>query len=197
MRRDGTRVPISISSTLIETDGRPTAVLAVIHDLSERKRASNALLESEQRFRGSFESAAIGMALVAPDGRFLEVNRPSANRRLRRGDASSLTFQEITHPDDLELDLDNVRRMLAGEISSYQMEKRYLHATRTSRLGRSSASRSSAAPTARRCTSSPDPGHHEQKTALRRARASAGAAPGGAALAQIGGWGTARRRDGR
>ena len=50
-------------------------MLAIVSDLSEQNRTSDALLESERRFRGSFESASIGMALVAPDGRFLEINR--------------------------------------------------------------------------------------------------------------------------
>jgi PAS domain S-box-containing protein len=68
------------------------------------------------------------MALVAPDGRFLQVNASLCE--LTGYPAEELvtkTFQEITHPDDLELDLDYVRQMLAGEIRTYQMEKRYFH----------------------------------------------------------------------
>jgi PAS domain S-box-containing protein len=68
------------------------------------------------------------MALVAPDGRFIQVNDAlceivgySAAELVERG------FQEITHQDDLEADLEYVRQLLAGEISSYQMEKRYVH----------------------------------------------------------------------
>lgn len=132
LRRDGTQVPISISSTLIETEGEIAGVLGIVHDLSERRRATRAeraLLESERRFRGSFESAAIGMALVSTDGRFLDVNQALCD--LLGYDAAtlvSLTFQEITHPDDLELDLDYTARVLSGELRSYHMEKRYLHA---------------------------------------------------------------------
>ena len=87
------------------------------------------LLESERRFHDSFESASIGMALVAPDGRFLEINR--AFCELVGYDAETMTggtFQQITHPDDLALDLDYLRRTLAGELGSYQMEKRYIRA---------------------------------------------------------------------
>jgi PAS domain S-box-containing protein len=79
-------------------------------------------------FQNAFEHAAIGMALVAPDGKWLRVNRSiceitgySETELLER------SFQDITHPDDLDLDLANVEKMLAGQIDGYQMEKRYLH----------------------------------------------------------------------
>ncbi|WP_435011339.1 PAS domain-containing protein [Tundrisphaera lichenicola] len=90
---------------------------------------ANALLrEGEERFRGAFDAAAIGVALVAPDGRWLQVN-DSVCQIVGYSEADLLgrSFQEITHPDDLETDLDQVRRVLAGEIRSFQMEKRYFH----------------------------------------------------------------------
>jgi PAS domain S-box-containing protein len=127
LRRDGTRIPVSIASTLMEENGKPTGVLGIVSDISAQNRATDALLESERRFRGSFESASIGMALVAPDGRFLEINR--AFCELVGYTAEEMTtrdFQQITHPDDLALDLDYLQRTLAGELDSYQMEKRYL-----------------------------------------------------------------------
>ena len=79
-------------------------------------------------FQSAFEFAAIGMALVSPEGKWLRVNR-SVCQITGYSEAELLerTFQDITHPDDLELDLENVRRMLDGEIESYQMEKRYYH----------------------------------------------------------------------
>jgi PAS domain S-box-containing protein len=124
LSRDGTRVPIQIASTRFAHEGAPAGVLAVVHDLTDRLRAA----ENESRFRGSFEAAASGMALVAPDGSFLEVNASlcemvgyAADELVER------TFQDITHPDDLEADLDNVHRMLRGEITSYQMTKRYFN----------------------------------------------------------------------
>ena len=83
-------------------------------------------LSGDSLFQNAFEHAAIGMALVAPDGKWLRVNRSvceitgySEKELLQR------SFQDITHPDDLDLDLANVRKMLAGEIDDYQMEKRY------------------------------------------------------------------------
>jgi PAS domain S-box-containing protein len=86
------------------------------------------LEQSEAHFRSIFDSAAVGMGLVAPDGRWLQVNR-SLCEIVGRSESEllALTFQDITHPEDLETDLDQARLLLAGKIPSYAMEKRYLH----------------------------------------------------------------------
>ena len=77
-------------------------------------------------FQSAFEFAAIGMALVSPEGKWLRVNRSICQiTGYTEKELLERTFQDITHPDDLELDLENVRKMLAGEIETYQMEKRY------------------------------------------------------------------------
>src|SRR6266851_4825519 len=129
LKRDGSCVPIEVTSTLFFEGDRPCGILAVVHDLSERKHAQEALLQSERRFRKSFESAAIGMALVGTDGRFLEVNDSLCTIvGYPAEELVAKTFQEITHPDDLDLDLEYVRQVLAGAIPSYQLEKRYFHA---------------------------------------------------------------------
>jgi PAS domain S-box-containing protein len=95
---------------------------------TEGKRAAEALRESEERFSGAFEHAPIGVALVSPDGRWLKVNRAlCALVGYSQAELLTLTYQDITHPEDLEVDRENVRRTLAGEIRSYQMEKRYVH----------------------------------------------------------------------
>lgn len=86
------------------------------------------LRESEERFRGAFESSVVGIALVAPNGLFLQVN--PALCRIVGYSASELmaaNFQSITHPDDLEADLNNARQVLVGELPHYVMEKRYIH----------------------------------------------------------------------
>ena len=79
-------------------------------------------------FHNAFEFASIGMALVSPEGKWLQVNRAICEiTGYSEAELLERTFQDITHPDDLEADLENVRKMLAGEIKTYQMEKRYLH----------------------------------------------------------------------
>ena len=75
------------------------------------------LREAEQRFRVAFDNAPIGMALVSPDGRFLEVNQSLCEFVGYPADELVMkSFQDITHPADLDADLDYVRQMLAGSI---------------------------------------------------------------------------------
>ncbi len=79
-------------------------------------------------FRRAFEDAGIGMAIVDLDGRFLRVNQSlCAMVGFTERELVEMTFQQITHPDDLEADLGLARRMFAGEMSNYHLEKRYRH----------------------------------------------------------------------
>lgn len=96
--------------------------------IAEQDRISKALQESEEHFRTAFDYAAIGMALVSPSGRWLRVNR-SLSEIVGHSEAELLEsdFQAITHDDDLGNDLAHIYRMLAGEILTCQVEKRYLH----------------------------------------------------------------------
>jgi PAS domain S-box-containing protein len=90
--------------------------------------AHTELQVSESRFSSAFTDAAIGMALVSPAGHWLKVN--GALCTLLGYPAEELgckTFQDVTHPDDLKKDLEQMRLILAGTINSYQIEKRYLH----------------------------------------------------------------------
>ena len=89
---------------------------------------NKALAESEERFRCSFETAAIGMALVSLSGGWIKVNSSLLQMLgYSESELHNTTFQEITHPDDLQADLEYVKRLISGEINSYQMEKRYFH----------------------------------------------------------------------
>ncbi|MDQ3636378.1 MAG: PAS domain S-box protein, partial [Actinomycetota bacterium] len=127
-RKDGSIVDVEISATVISYNNREV-LCTVVRDVTERKKAEEALRRSEERSKSSFRDAPIGMALVGTDGRWLQVNH-SLCEMLGYSEEELLgkTFQGITHPDDLEADLDYVRQMLTGEIDTYQMQKRYLHA---------------------------------------------------------------------
>ncbi|MEO6739046.1 MAG: PAS domain S-box protein [Chthoniobacteraceae bacterium] len=92
-----------------------------------RKLAEKESPESEARFRAIFELAAVGVALVSKDGAWLDVNQRLCDIvGYTREELLGLTFQDITHPDDLDADLGHVRQMLAGDIRTYAMEKRYI-----------------------------------------------------------------------
>ncbi len=93
----------------------------------ERHAAEHHLAGSEGRFRGTFEQAAVGMAHVAPDGRWLRVNdRLCEITGYTRQELLKLNYQSITHPDDLAADVAQATALLDGAISTYSMEKRYV-----------------------------------------------------------------------
>lgn len=95
-----------------------------------RQQAEEILRQSEERFRNSFEYTAIGMALTDRSGRFIQVNPAMAHiLGYSPQEFLELTFQNLTHPDDLQNNLNNLRQMLAGQITSFQEEIRYLHKT--------------------------------------------------------------------
>jgi PAS domain S-box-containing protein len=111
---------------LIERNGRRLA-LETNRDVTARKAAEEAMRESEERYRATFEQAAVGIARVALDGRWLEVNeRLCEITGYAREELLKRTFQDVTHLEDLGADLAQVGRLLAGEISTYSMDKRYL-----------------------------------------------------------------------
>ncbi|WP_336792017.1 diguanylate cyclase [Pantoea anthophila] len=102
----------------------PSHIMSLVMDAFRREKLH--ITDSETRFRHAMEYSAIGMALVAPEGNWLQVNRSLCQilgypaEELKR-----LTFQQITHPDDLALDLQQVNQLLEGEIDTYTFEKRY------------------------------------------------------------------------
>ena len=88
-----------------------------------------ALRRATQQFQSAFDNASIGMALVALDGKWLQVNQALCDLvGYTEEQLLKLTFQAITHPDDLDADLALVDDVLAGRRTTYQMNKRYLHA---------------------------------------------------------------------
>jgi len=95
--------------------------------VTDTARALRALQESESRFRGAFHASSIGMALTALDGTFVQVNERFAEMLgYTVEELQSSGVRAITHPDDVQVDLDNARRLREGEIDSYEREKRYL-----------------------------------------------------------------------
>jgi PAS domain S-box-containing protein len=97
-------------------------------EINERALAEQEVRRSEVRFRSTFEQAAVGIAHVAPDGRFLRINQKFCDIiGYSQEEVLSLTFQDISHPDDLDSDLRQVRRLLERKAETYTIEKRYFH----------------------------------------------------------------------
>jgi two-component system sensor histidine kinase UhpB len=90
------------------------------------------LRESEERFRKTFEQAAVGIAHVAPDGQFLRINQKFCDIiGYTKDEMVTHTFQDITHPDDLATDLNNFQLLVGQDIDIYTVEKRYLQKNKT------------------------------------------------------------------
>jgi PAS domain S-box-containing protein len=123
---EGRRFPIELAIEATEISGMPRFV-AYLRDLTRRKAAEAALLESEQRLNATYEHAFVGISEVDLSGRFSRVNEELCRiSGFRREELLSRTFLDITHPDDRDEDLENFQRQLAGTLDSYTLEKRYI-----------------------------------------------------------------------
>lgn len=103
----------------------------VIHDVTGHKPMENALWQNEELFRHAFDHAAIGKAVVALQGRWLRVNRRLCEiTGYTEAELLATDWQTVTHPEDRAVELPQARRLLAKEIDSYTLTKRYLHKER-------------------------------------------------------------------
>jgi PAS domain S-box-containing protein len=102
--------------------------LTIIRNISDRKQSEAALRESEMRFRSVFDTAAVGISLANSDGQHIAVNQSLCQMLgYSEDELKVLTFQDITHPDDIEIDLYHHQKLLRNEIDSFHIEKRYRH----------------------------------------------------------------------
>ena len=128
-RGKGGRIfPVELRTILLRDDaGVATGMWAIVRDISSRREADELYRASQERFRSTFEQAAVGIAHVAPDGRWIRLNeRFSEIVGYPLHELMKTSFQDITHPDDLHTDLELVRQMLANERERYSLEKRYV-----------------------------------------------------------------------
>lgn len=108
----------------IAETARPVDVQEILQRSTALERA---LQESEQLYRTTFELAAVGLAHVSPEGRWLRVNRKLCQIvGYSEEELLQLTFQQITHPDDLPADLVETAKVLAGESNTFSTQKRYI-----------------------------------------------------------------------
>lgn len=97
----------------------------VMHSFREERKH---IVESETRFRHAMEFSKIGMALLSPEGQWVQVNKSLCSLLgYQAHELLQLTFQQITHPEDVGADLAHARTLLQGEVESYSLEKRYYH----------------------------------------------------------------------
>lgn len=115
-------------SPIKNSGGDVTALILTLSDVTERIKTIKALRDSEHRFRATFEYAAVGIAHIAPSGRWLRANGKfcdivgySCEELLQH------RFQDITHPDDLSADVDFFKQALYGELAVSWKEKRFIN----------------------------------------------------------------------
>ncbi|MFZ5721193.1 MAG: PAS domain S-box protein [Pseudomonadota bacterium] len=112
---------------VFDEDGRVIEIVNIFRDVTRRRALEVAAQTEAEQFEAAFKCAAIGMALVGLDGSFLRVNEAFCRITGYPCDQMlGLDFQSITHPDDLDADLDLLRRLTEGEIDNYGLDKRYL-----------------------------------------------------------------------
>src|SRR5215210_2363065 len=126
LRKDGSEFPIEMSLGETHENGQ-RLFTGVIRDVTERKRTEDALREARDRFRSIFDHAPIGVAMVSLRGQYLQVNRSLCEiLGYSEEELQALTWQEITHPDDLAASSAYARRIVEGEFPRYHLEKRFL-----------------------------------------------------------------------
>jgi len=129
---------------IYNASGLPMYIGEVNQDVTERmqaeaeqQRLTAVLQERERRFRGLFDSAPIGIALLSPVGVLLEYNTALHTMFGRTADQlCGMTFVDVTHPDDVTIDQGYYEELLEGKRESYQIEKRYIHASGQEIVGR-------------------------------------------------------------
>ncbi|MDB6116493.1 MAG: hypothetical protein JWO08_274 [Verrucomicrobiaceae bacterium] len=123
---------VSRGEAVKDASGRIICLRGTVQDITERKQTEDALRDSEDKFRSAFAKAAIGMAMTDMEGRYVEANDAySLITGYSREELTAVTFHEIVHPDDLESNLATMKRLMAGEITDFVMQNRYLRRSGT------------------------------------------------------------------
>ncbi|HEX5742633.1 MAG TPA: PAS domain S-box protein [Flavobacteriaceae bacterium] len=127
IHKDGHLVPVRLQGLIIDRN-KEKYIWSSVEDITESKQAEENLRESEYRFRKLYEDGAIGMVMVGKDFKFITANRSFCQMvGYQEKELQQLTFLDITHPDDMDKDIPQVKKMIAGEIDIYKTEKRYLN----------------------------------------------------------------------
>jgi len=128
MRENGERFPVLVAHSLVRDErGAVTAMMATIKDMSELMAAQAELADSERRFRHTFDQAPIGAAIVTLDGHFQRVNAAfQRTTGYSEDELTTMTFLDITRPEEREHDAELVGRLLRGDNDELVREKRYV-----------------------------------------------------------------------
>jgi PAS domain S-box-containing protein len=117
----------TVKAPIYNSQGGLLGLVGVSRDVTERRLKDEAIRESEERFRGAFENAAVGASMVDLKGRFIKVNRKLCEMLgYSEEELLSKTFSDVTHPDDISIGLDALADLVAGKVGALSFEKRYI-----------------------------------------------------------------------
>ena len=130
-RLDGSTFPVEVMVVHVSHEGIDLNC-AFVRDITDRVQSDQTLRESEKRFRSVFEQAAVGMCYSDLQGYFLRANQKLCDvTGYTNTELLNMSFKEITHPDDLEIDMSYVSDLIVGNIDTYTLEKRYIRKDKT------------------------------------------------------------------
>jgi PAS domain S-box-containing protein len=120
-----TRLTLSL---VRDSEGKPSYLVNMVEDIDDKKRKSEALQESEARFRAMFDNAAVGISIISPKGKTLAVN-PTLVKLSGRTEAELIELggRGVTYPEDQNVGMAEFHEILEGKRENYQVEKRYVH----------------------------------------------------------------------
>lgn len=128
IHKEGHKIPVLLSGIIIEDATGEKKIWSIVQNINQLKQMENILRESHERFRTSFLNAPIGMALVALDHSIIEANQSFCEMLgYSINEITGTFFKDITHADDVELSVDQHKKLINGDINNYSFEKRYIH----------------------------------------------------------------------
>jgi len=126
VRRDGSEFPAELTITEVAGES-PALFTGFLRDITDRRRTEVELRKSEELFRATYHQAAIGIAHVALDGRWLRLNQRYCEiLGYSQDELTSLRFPDVTHPEDSAADQAELQRLAGGETDTFSREKRYI-----------------------------------------------------------------------
>lgn len=125
--KDGHDVPVEIFLQLVRNEGADARYMAIVRDITERKLADEAKRASEAHLSAFYGLDLVGLTITSPDKGWIRINDCLCKMlEYSEQELRSMTWVELTHPDDLAADLAQFTRLLANEIDGYSLEKRFI-----------------------------------------------------------------------
>jgi PAS domain S-box-containing protein len=128
LHRDGKIIWTEVNTALLRNnENKPHYFVTIVQDITERKYAEKALLDATEAFKGYFNMGTVGMCVTSLEKGWVEVNNRLCNMLgYSKEELKQLTWEEMTHPDDLSADVKLFNGVLAGELESYELDKRFI-----------------------------------------------------------------------